>query len=52
MCAGDGELEVCTTCETDLDNCDCDEEPSTRCEECHKCGGTGDALDPDDPADR
>lgn len=43
-CHGSGEIEVCQTCASEVDNCECDTEatPDSEMEECPECEGTGD----------
>lgn len=38
-CNGDGEVEVCTACANEVENCECDDEQPTENEECPECHG-------------
>ncbi len=44
-CAGDGEIEVCSSCSNEVENCECETESPTENEECPDCEGDGEIDD-------
>lgn len=46
-CNGDGEVEVCTSCANEVENCECDDEEiaPSESEECPECNGSGEIDD-------
>ena len=47
-CDGDGEVEVCTVCANEVENCECDDEQPTKNEECPECHGDREVEEEDD----
>lgn len=47
-CGGDREIEICSICEEELDNCTCEEVQPTRLVACPECDGEGETEEDDD----
>lgn len=47
-CDGEGEFEFCLDCDSNVENCSCEDSSGSYTEDCEWCNGTGDGDDDED----